>query len=386
MLRGQDIIYFSNDWDADNKTSSHHIARQLSKYNRILYVEAGGLRPPRASSYDLRRISVKIKAFIKGIRRINNHIFIYTPLIFPFHKYRFIKAINRFILIRSLKFMCKKLGFGKPILWIIIPHISVVVGKLNEKLVVYYCVDNFSSLPGVDSKAIAHLDGELAKAADVVFTPSQILYSKKKKINPNTFLSPHGVDMKHFAKAVGIDLPIPLDIKAVKKPIVGFFGVIEKWIDLDLVKYIALCHPQWSLVFIGRVAADISLFDHIRNVHFFGARDYTLMPSYGRMFDIAIIPFVINDLVLSVNPIKLPEYLAMGKPVVAVKTPEHEKFSDVVRVAGNYQDFVKGIELELKEDSEEKVKQRMDRVRNLSWENCFEGISARMEQVLSHDR
>src|SRR3989338_6879874 len=173
MLYNQDIIYFSNDWDADNKTSSNHIAKQLCRFNRLLYVEASGLRAPKLSPHDIKRIFLKIIKFIRGARKVDSRVYVFPPFLLPFHRFSFVKLINKFILIYSLKKVCKKLGFKNTILWIVIPHISTVVGNLNEKLVVYYCVDDFSSLPGVKSEAIARLDKELSKKADVIFTRSE---------------------------------------------------------------------------------------------------------------------------------------------------------------------------------------------------------------------
>lgn len=375
MLCNHDIIYFSNDWHADNRTSSHHIAKQLCRFNRMLYVEASGLRVPRADPHDIKRIIRKIINFIRGARKVDSQVYVFSPFLLPFYAYSFVKLINKFILIYSLKKECKKLGFKNPILWILIPHISVVVGNLNEKLVVYYCVDDFSSLPGVKSEAIAQLDKELSKKADIIFTPSLPLYEKKKQINENTFLSPHGVDFAHFSKAVYNHLPVPEDIKAIKKPLIGFFGLIENWIDLDLVKYIAKTKPEWSIVMIGRIVKDISNFKGMPNVHFLGARPYKLLPNYAKVFDVAIIPYILNAQVYNANPIKLREYLAAGKPVVTVRSPEIEKFSDVVKISDTYDEFVCKIEIALRENSEEKIKQRIEKVKDSSWENHFEKVS-----------
>ncbi|RKY38640.1 MAG: glycosyltransferase family 1 protein, partial [Candidatus Omnitrophota bacterium] len=383
MLEGHDIIYFSNDWNADNRTSSHHIAKRLARSNRLLYIEASGLRSPSSSLHDIKRIVRKIKRFLKGPQQLNSKIYIYTPVLLPFHRFRVIRKLNKFLLIKSLRLVCRKLKFKNPILWIIIPHMSVVIGKLSEKLVVYWCVDDFSSLPGVESGIVSWFDSQITKKADIIFTPSQPLYLKKKKINPNTYLTPHGVDFEHFSKAVDKNLTIPEDIKAIKKPIIGFFGLIESRIDLELIKYIAKSKPHWSIVLIGRVAQNIEAFKDIDNVYFLGPREYEILPSYGKTFDVAIIPYVLNSkFAFNANPIKLREYLAMGKPVVAVRTPEIEKFSDVVKIADSYQDFVDNIEVALKEDSEEKIKQRVEKVRNSSWEKRFGEIAGIVNSIL----
>jgi len=375
MLKNQNIIYFANDWNADNRTSSHHIAEQLAKYNRILYVESSGLRAPRTSLHDTKRIIRKIKNFIKGIKRINNSVFVFSPLLIPLHRFGFIRKSNQLILVSQLRLLCRRLGFKNPILWIVIPHMVSVVGKLNEKLVVYYCVDNFSSLPHVEAFAISQYDRKLTEKANIVFTPSQPLYKEKKKINANTFLSPHGVDVRHFNKAVDIDLTVPEDIARIKKPIIGFFGLIEHWVDLKLIGYIAVNKPEYSLVLIGRVAQDISYLKNIPNVYFLGPRPYEQLPAYAKAFDVALLPYVLNRQVYNANPIKLREYLAAGRAVVSVRTPDIENFRDVVSIADSYETFLASIDSSLRENSLAKIKSRMEKVADSSWENRFENIS-----------
>jgi len=312
----------------------------LSKSNRLLYIEASGLRAPDASVHDIKRIFSKLKKIFIGARKVSDNVRVYSPLIIPFHKYAFIKRINKFILVYSIKRVAKRLGFKKPILWIVIPHMSVVINNLDEKLVVYYCVDDFSSLPGVDAKAILEHDVAVTEKADVIFTPSQPLYEKKTKMNSNTYLSPHGVNIDHFAKVFNKDIDVPEEMRGFDKPIIGFFGLIERWIDLELIKYVAQAKPQCSIVLIGRVVQDISSFDGIKNVHFLGAHPYDLLPNYAKLFDVAVIPYKLNEQVYNANPIKLREYLAMGKPVVSVRSPEMEKFSDVIYISDGYKEFV----------------------------------------------
>jgi len=384
MLKDQDIIYFSNDWDADNKTSSHHIAEQLAKHNRLLYVESSGLRAPKSSAHDIRRIGRKIGKFFKGARKVGDSVYVFSPMLIPLHRFGFIRALNQRILVSSLSSMCRQLGFKNPIVWIVIPHMVTVIGKLQEKLVVYYCVDSFSSLPNVESSAIAQYDQELTKKADIIFTPSQPLYEEKKQVNANTFLSPHGVDVEHFGKVQDANLPIPEDIARIKKPIIGFFGLIEHWVDLKLIRYIAERKPEYSLVLIGRVAQDINGLKDIPNVYFLGPRNYEELPAYAKAFDVALLPYVLNKQVYNANPIKLREYLAGGKPVVSVTSPEIEKFRDVIAIADSYEDFVFCIESSLKENSAQKIKSRIDKVIDCSWEGRFDNIAKIVHSFLEN--
>jgi len=385
MLKGQNIMYFSNDWAADNRTSSHHIVRQLAKHNKVLYVESSGLRAPKASSHDLFRLLRRLRKMFRAPRKVHENIFVISPFLLPFHKYPIVKKINQHLLIRRIKGDARKLELQDPILWIIIPHMAVVAGRLNEKMVVYYCVDDYSSFPGVDATRIAEYDAALTKKANIIFAPAETIYRKKRNVNPSTFLSPHGVDIPHFSKVFDDTLLVPEDIKEIAHPIIGYFGLIEKWIDLELIRYLSENKPEYSFVMIGRVAQDISAFKNINNVHFLGSKAYKDLPKYGRLFDATIIPYVLDYQVHNCNPIKLREYLAMGKPVISVRTPETEKFSDVIEIADSHDEFSEKIKRSLSGNDEAAVTERRTRVKDLSWENRFAEISETIEDSLVED-
>ena len=129
-------------------------------------------------------------------------------------------------------------------------------------------------------------------------------------------------------------------MKGLRRPIVGFFGLIERWIDLDLVGWLAEQRPNWSFVMIGRVAVPAETLPRLPNLHFLGKRPYAELPHYGGQFDAAIIPYRLTKQVYHANPIKLREYLAMGKPVVSVSTPEIDKYADVVTIARSREEFL----------------------------------------------
>src|SRR5262249_23109902 len=141
-------------------------------------------------------------------------------------------------------------------------------------------------------------------------------------------------------RAQQADLPVPEDVAGLQGPVVGFFGLIERFIDLELIDWLAEQRPSWQFVFVGRVAVPGESLPRRTNVHFLGQRPYEALPGYGKRFDVSIIPYRAGDWSFHANPIKLREYLAMGKPVVAVQTPQVQAFADVVEVAGNRAEFL----------------------------------------------
>jgi len=257
-----------------------------------------------------------------------------------------------------------------------IPHMSNLAGRLGERLSVYYCTDDYSSFPNVDQTAIRQMDEELTRKSQVVFVTAESLLQDKLPLNCHCYYSPHGVDVDLFSRAQDHQLPVPSEAASLPRPIIGFFGLIEAWVDLELIAFLAEKRPQWTFLFIGRVAVPREQLPKASNVHFIGQRPYETMPAYGKAFDAAIIPFHLTPVILSANPLKLREFLAMGKPVVSVRTPEIELYADVVEIARSREEFLEKLDLVLAQgNSPEEIQKRMQRVARESWD-------ARLNEVL----
>ncbi len=378
MLRDQQIVYIGNDWFADNRTSSHQIARLLAQHNRMLYVEAAGQRAPTASKRDLAKIVAKLKKAWAPPVRVADNVHVYSPLILPFHGSALARRVNRFALGASLRRACRQVGFEKPILWIILPHYSSIVDTVPHKGIVYYVVDEYASMPGVDADRIREMEGVVLAKADVVFAISEPLAASKGRVNAHTYFSPHGVETAHFARAYHEALPAPRELEGVKRPIVGFFGLIEDWLDFDLLEYLAAQRPQYSFVMVGRVARDVSRFARYPNVIFLGKKSYEDIPSFLRAFDVCHIPFQLNDVILHSSPLKLKEYLAGGKPVVSVAIDEVKKLGSLVYVASDHAGYLAAIDRALAEDSPARAAERVRAMEGESWQSKVETISARV--------
>lgn len=378
MLRDQQIVYIGNDWFADNRTSSHQIARLLAQHNRMLYVEAAGQRAPTASKRDLSKIVAKLKKVWANPVRVEPNVHVYSPVIVPFHGSALARRINRFVLGASLRRACRKVGFEKPILWIILPHYSSIVETVPNRGIVYYVVDEYSAMPGVDPARIREMEHLVLEHADVVFAISEPLVATKGRVNARTYFSPHGVETAHFGRAYHEALPMPRAMEGIPRPIVGFFGLIEDWLDFDLLQYLAESRPQYSFVMVGRVARDIGRFAHLKNIFFLGKQSYEQIPSFLRAFDVCHIPFQLNDVILHSSPLKLKEYLAGGKPVVSVAIDEVKKLDGLVYVADDFAGYLAAIDRALAEDSPARAAERVRAMESESWQSKVETISARV--------
>jgi glycosyltransferase involved in cell wall biosynthesis len=348
MLEGNDIICFSNDWDGD-PLSKKHIALRLAKKNRVLWVNSTGNRNPTASVRDFRRAFKKLRQYCSGCRCVEKNIYVFSPLVIPFHGSRAARWMNRWMLRRSLRRACRKLSFHKPITWSFVPSSGDVAGSLGEEFVMYYCVDEYSQFTGTDKTAILDMERRLMEKSNLVIVSSSRLYETKRRYHPNTFLVTHGVDVAHFRNACLPATTAPQDCLELRHPVIGFFGLIADWVDLEIIRYLAASRPEWSFLLIGEVQTDVSALREMPNVHLLGRRSYQSLPAYCKAFDVAILPFVVNELTLAANPLKVREYLAAGLPVVATPLPEIVRLNSLLRTAGTQEEFLHQIEAFLNE-------------------------------------
>src|SRR6266487_5162973 len=258
MLEGREHICSSNDWDGDPLSKKHSMPR-LARKNRILWVNSIGNRNPRATGGDVRRALKKAREFGAGWRSVAENIYIFTPIVVPFHGSALARRFNRWFLGVTLRRVCRQLGFRDAITWTFVPSSADVVGALGERLVVYQCVDEFSEFTGTDKAAIGGMEQRLLAKADLVIVSSQLLYERKRRDNSRTFLVTHGVDVEHFRRACHVDTVVPAEIVALPRPVIGFFGLIADWVDVELFRFLALSRPDWSLVLIGRAQTNLSL-------------------------------------------------------------------------------------------------------------------------------
>jgi glycosyltransferase involved in cell wall biosynthesis len=375
------VIYFGNDWLAENRTSSHHIARQLARRMPLLYVDTPGIRSPTASTRDLRKIFRIGRKFLGRPASVGPQLWHLTVPQIPFRRLPFVdmlnRALGRWLVRRAARF----LRFGRRLCWFAVPHPAALAGILQDELVVYYVVDDYAALAQMDAARIQRLDDELTARADVVFVCSETLLNRKRELNRNVEYSPHGVDFELFSQAQDPATEIAEAARGLRQPIIGYFGSIAGQIDLELVAYLAGQRKNWTFLLIGMASVDVSAITALSNVYLAGPQPYESLPRWAKAFDVAIVPYRRDRFVLNSNPLKIREYLAAGKPVVSVRTPEIERFGDAVFLADSDEDFLRKIEQALEGETAEIRQTRMDAVRNCSWQACAERALGRVQKA-----
>lgn len=371
------IVYFGNDWFGENRTSSHHIARRLGARFPLLYVEVPGLRAPSATGRDLSKLWRKLSKSVERPRQIGPKMWHMTLPQIPYRNAPGVASVNRWFGGGMIRRAVKGLGFGRIVTWFCVPHPGFLAGRCGESMSVFYAVDDYSALPGVDGPQVARMDRELTLAADLVFGVSPSIVAAKQPLNPHTVFSPHGVDAELFGRAADLSLPIPEPARNLRHPVVGFFGVLDQRLDVSLVEYLARQRPHWSFLFVGRIAVDAAALQALPNVHVAGAVPYETVPDWARAFDVCIMPYHQDAFSRSANPLKMREYLATGRAVVSAPLPEVERFGGGVRVARSHEEFLAELDKALAEDSPARRQERMASVAPMTWE-------ARAAEVIGH--
>ncbi|MCX6171123.1 MAG: glycosyltransferase [Ignavibacteriales bacterium] len=382
MISGRDIIIFNDDWGRFPSTLQH-IARVLMKHNnRIYWVGSIGLRRPKINSSDLKRAVQKIfKVLFKSGKSITlNDVTpeLIFPFIIPFHDFGIIRLLNTFLISKAVKKVLAKHKAVKPIFITSAPITDQLVGRLGEASAFYYCVDDYSSMDGA-FKSIPGLEKKLVEKVDGVFAVSDFLLRTRKRSKGNTFYAPQGVETNHFKK---IDQLAP-QVNEMKKPVIGFFGLISEWIDLDVIYDCVVHYPDYTFVIIGKTVRDLSRFYDCKNFAYLGAVDYKELIKYASVFDVGLIPFELNDVSIAANPLKLLEYFSLGIPVVSSNLPEVCKFNDLVFVAKDKTEFVRMIRIAVEDNKEERNQLRMKKAEEFSWEAVTEKVFNTVLQIES---
>jgi UDP-galactopyranose mutase len=243
------------------------------------------------------------------------------------------------------------------ILWYYTPMMLNFSRHLEPALTVYDCMDELSLFKGAPAR-LQDLEKELLDRADLVFTGGQTLYESKRSGHDNVYLFPSSIDAPHFERARKAQAD-PDDQAGIHHPRLGFFGVIDERMDLELLHGLAQARPDWHLVILGPVVKiDPEGLPKLPNIHYLGMKTYAQLPGYLANWDVTLLPFALNDSTRFISPTKIPEYLAGGKPVVS--TPIRDVINPygkqkLVSIAATADEFVTAIEGILRMEKDERA-------------------------------
>ena len=378
MINGYDIICIStSDWKCP-WGSRQQIMTRLSNENKVLFVEYQA-----SFLHLLRHPKLLYRLFGPGVQKINENIIVYRPFLnLPFRYYcKTINLLNQRLLLFQLKLLIKRLKFSKILLWIFEPTSYALLGKLKESVSVYHCIDFFKNekRSPLRKRCIENMEGRLCRRSDIVLVSSNELLIDKININKKTYLIPSAVDESFFnINKLFLSTPLIENLKKIKSAKIGFVGTFDNRIDDALIDFIAEKHQDWAVILIGFTGkSKVVKFLKRKNIHLIEWIDNNLLPAYINLFHVCIIPYKVNEFTKGIFPIKVFEYLSLGKPVVATRLPALEALQKqkFVKIAEGKEEFLKQIEGYLSNDSLNDRNLRVEFAKSNTWHNRIESIS-----------
>lgn len=388
-LTGKNIVVFSLfRFDSEVESTGYTLAKYLAQENNVYYIDNpytinDFFRLRKTKEYTTRRnyfsrlSSEVITTDVPNLKVVISPLLLSLNFLDEGWFYRRALKINEWIIRSKLRYLLRKRGIED---YLFINsfnfHYPGLMTGLAPALKVYHCLDpvkgSFDGKHGVISEEV------LVRDADLVICSSRQLYNDKVKQNPATYFVPNAADLKHSSKAMDPALNISPRLDGIKKPIIGYFGVIEGRTNYELVREVIQKNPGKSFVFVGPVANGVpDWFTKGDNAFFLGSVPYSEMPSIIKGFDVAIIPFRKDELSATVFPLKLFEYLGAGKPVVATDFNMDlvEFTGDVVAFCPDAESFSAALETALESENSELVEKRIAIAAEHTWEKRVITIS-----------
>ena len=396
-LEGVPILSFAKDPWEGNWFNRHHLLSRISRKNPVLYVST-----PFHVRDALRSVGGRGGA-ATGLRRVTDTLHLYLPPRWLPYNYRF-GLMNRATLsgrVLQIRTALNQLGMRRPVLYVWDPQFADMVGRFDERLVVYHCYDEHVDFPGVtpeERRVIQAQEEHLLSRADIVFAVSSSIRDRKLPFNPNTFVVRNAADYELFASAQRPETVVPADVRAIPRPVVGCVTrVVDQYFHVPLMSEVFARRPDWSLAVVGPVIEpqgdgprpaqlrkELEALKRLPNVHLLGRREQRELPGYLKAFDVCAMAYPMIESVLHTeSPLKMYEYLAAGKPVVSTPLPLLSHLGHVISFARDADEWVEAIERALREDSPAGIEERMGIGRQNTWDSRAAFISAKLAEELA---
>jgi glycosyltransferase involved in cell wall biosynthesis len=383
------VCLSSQDWRVDLPTNRQQIMRRAAaRGHDVIFVETGSflgthlwrlLRGPGRRSLAARLLATEeVRDGVRARKAVN---------LLPWRtKYSIANSANTRLTAAALRRLVRSLP-QPVVLWIYDPIAAGLIGRCGEIFPVYDCVDDYPEQAGDGRRRTLVTAGDrfAAQRSRIVFATTTSLYERQRDRNPNTHIVPNVGDFEHFRPAAERAAAAP-DAADLRRPVIGFAGnlTIAK-VDFGLLESLARTHPGWTMLLVGPARRDartpLDRLLKLSNVRWLGPKPYESLPAYVAGFDIALIPYVSNEYTRSCFPLKLYEYLAAGKPVVASGLPELRGLEPDVVVADGQDEFRQAVDSALQADSETDRKRRMA----LAAANTWETRTSRLLELIAEE-
>lgn len=383
------LVYLSPEWKSyssgrkGNYFADVPLFKALSKFADIRML---CINQPFTPVETTIKKSAKALSWMKGNRleRLGDNLFLYTPFAFvhemvaPYSTA--LQKLNRAVLSKQILKQLDNLGFNSHarMSWVYHPLQYSYLGLANERFKIYKCWDLFRSreYPKIVREIIPTYEAKLINDSDIIFTPCTNLHKELSASNGNTFFIPAGVDLRETRSVTNGKSSPPEDLVDLKRPLIGFAGIITRRVDISLLRFLAESRPDWSIVLLGNIGEagellqdeDFCMIQKLSNVRFLGFKEFEILPEYLKHFDVCILPHSDIEVMRYAHPYKTLQYLACGKPVVSTDFPDAHYYKEVIRIAGNHKEFVDMVDEALKDTGDDSVRQRISFAERNTWD------------------
>ena len=377
---GKDISFLcfgGEDWWYHNRGHiDFQLMRRFAKKGTTLYINSLMMQKPKLleGRKFIEKLIRKTKSICRGLSKSDAGFWVYSPFLLPF---------NELLLRFQVWLVMRKLNIRDPVVWVACPTACNVAAKMKKSKLVYQRTDCYEAYPDVDVNMITAYDRKIKAKADLTLFVNNALYKQECGQCKKAIFLDHGVDFELFDSAVKVQ-DEPLDIASIPKPVVGYFGALDEHkLDVEFIKKTIDLLPDTSFVFIGKASPGFSCLSEKKNVWLLGQKAYEQIPYYGKCFNVAMIPWRQNCWTQAANPIKVKEYLALGKPIVSTPVfSEIQKYIDVIYLADTPEEFTKCIEKALAEDNPERIAIRSRKVETSTWDSKAQVV---LKELFSSD-
>ena len=366
MEMPKNLLCFSHlRWDFVYQRPQHLLSRYSKKINVYFFEEP---------VFDTQE-----KAYL-SIEKRENNLYVLTPHL----QSNLTEEDINLSLGRILENFLQNFELDTFIFWYYTPLALKFSDKYKPKLIIYDCMDELSAFKFAPKEIVAY-EKKLITKADLVFTGGHSLYEAKKQYHANIYPFPSSIEKKHFRKALQVTEAV--DQQFIKGPKIGFFGVIDERFDTELIRNIATKRPEWQIIIIGPVLkiATETLPNNI-NIHYLGQKSYQELPNYLAGWDVALIPFLLNESTRFISPTKTPEYLAANIPVVSTAIRDVVKpygIKKLVHICTDADQFIYAIEKELSEQSKQEWLKKVENyLKLISWDKTFNAMQNKVKNTL----
>jgi glycosyltransferase involved in cell wall biosynthesis len=375
-VRRQNILVFSDDWGR-HPSSCQHLISQLLPRHTVFWGNTIGMRAPRLNALTVLRGFEKIKQWTtkRPVQDVTlpANLEVLNPRMWPWMRTSFDRALNRRLLTRQLLPQLRALD-PPAVAITTVPVVADLVGVLPVQRWLYYCVDDFSVWPGLDQAAMGRLERDLVARVDACVAVSETLQERLLGMNASSELLTHGVDIDFWANADGRrHLPI---LDGLEKPYCVFWGLKDRRLDVDFLRRLSASLQRGTILLVGPENEPEPALQSLPRVKMIPAQPFEDLRTLGAQAAVLIMPYADLPVTRAMQPLKLKEYLATGKPVVARALPALQEWADCLDLVASPDHFVAAVERSLQHALTSEQKSARARLAGESWQAKAEQLEA----------